>query len=73
MVILQPRCGLMTSVQELDHLIIFLSGVQYFAETADGIETFPDYIKNVVKRIPAVWDESQFVDGFPGEFVIIAK
>jgi hypothetical protein len=62
-----------TSVQELAHPIIFLSGVQHFAETAEGMETVPDYIKNTVKKIPAAWDETRFVDGFPGEFVIIAR
>lgn len=62
-----------TSAQELAHPVIFLSGVQHFAETADGMATVPEYIKDVVKKIPAAWDETQFVDGYPGEFVIIAR
>lgn len=62
-----------TSAQELAHPIVFLSGVQHFAETADGMATVPDYIKETVRKIPAAWDETQFVDGYPGEFVIIAR
>lgn len=62
-----------TSAQELAHPVIFLSGVQHFAETAEGMATVPEYIKDAVKKIPAAWDETQFVDGYPGEFVIIAR
>ncbi|WP_340102546.1 glycoside hydrolase family 97 protein [Rhodohalobacter sp. 8-1] len=62
-----------TSVQELAHPIIFLSGVQHFAETAEGMERVPQYIKETIKQIPAALDETQFVDGYPGEFVIIAR
>jgi hypothetical protein len=62
-----------TSMQELAHSILFLSGVQHFAETPAGMTTVPEYIKESVKGIPAAWDETQFVDGFPGEFVIIAR
>jgi hypothetical protein len=62
-----------TSAQELAHPIIFVSGVQHFAETAEGMATVPEYVKEIVKRIPAAWDETQFIDGYPGEFVIIAR
>lgn len=62
-----------TSTHELAHPILFLSGVQHFAETPAGMDTVPEYVKEVVKKIPAAWDETHFIDGYPGEFAIIAR
>lgn len=62
-----------TSTHELAHSILFLSGVQHFAETYEGMSTVPEAVKNVVKEIPAAWDDTRFVDGYPGESVIIAR
>ena len=33
----------------------------------------PDYVKNFLREIPNYWDDTKFVDGFPGKFVVIAR
>jgi hypothetical protein len=58
---------------ELALSIIFYSGIQHFAETPKGMEMVPDYVKNFLKEIPGCWDDTKFVDGFPGKFVVIAR
>jgi len=52
---------------------LFLSGIQHYAETAEGMKAAPEYVRQAMKDIPVVWDESRFVDGYPGKFVIIAR
>jgi hypothetical protein len=58
---------------ELALSVIFYSGIQHFAEIPKGMEMVPDYVKNFLREIPDYWDDTKFVDGFPGKFVIIAR
>lgn len=58
---------------ELALSIIFYSGIQHFAETPRGMEKVPDYVKNFLREIPNSWDDTKFIDGFPGKFVIMAR
>ena len=58
---------------ELALPVLFLSGIQHIAETPGGMEQVPDYVKNYLKDIPVAWDETQFIDGFPGKYVVLAR
>jgi len=58
---------------ELALSIVFWSGIQHFAETLKGMAKVPDYVKNFLREIPNRWDDTKFVDGFPGKFVVIAR
>ncbi|SMO39786.1 glycoside hydrolase family 97 protein [Gracilimonas mengyeensis] len=62
-----------TSSFELALPVLFTSGIQHYAETAEGMEEVPDYVKDFVKKIPVRWDEMRFIDGYPGKEVIIAR
>ncbi|MCF8357284.1 MAG: glycoside hydrolase family 97 C-terminal domain-containing protein [Prolixibacteraceae bacterium] len=28
---------------------------------------------NLIRKLPSVWDETKFIDGYPGKFVVIAR
>jgi len=58
---------------ELAQAVLFLSGVQHYAETPSGMDKVPAYVKQVMSEIPVQWDETHFVDGYPGRYVIIAR
>jgi hypothetical protein len=58
---------------ELALSVVFWSGIQHFAETPRGMATVPNYVRNFLKEIPNYWDETKFVDGFPGKFVVVAR
>ncbi len=58
---------------ELALSVIFYSGIQHFAETPKGMKMVPDYVKNFLREIPNSWDDTKFIDGFPGKFVVIAR
>lgn len=62
-----------TSAFELALPVLFTSGVQHFAETPKGMEKEPGYVVDFVKKIPVSWDEMEFIDGYPGKFVVIAR
>jgi len=57
---------------ELALPFIFHSGVTHIAEIPSGMAAVPEYVRNLVTDIPVSWEKSVLVDGFPGEFVVMA-
>ncbi|WP_341937960.1 glycoside hydrolase family 97 protein [Marinimicrobium sp. C2-29] len=53
--------------------VIFLSGIEHIVETPEGMATVPDYIKNFMRDLPVVWDESRLVEGYPGKLAVFAR
>lgn len=53
--------------------VLFLSGIQHIAEIPEGMEKMPDFVIQYLMDIPTNWDDSKFVDGFPGKYVIMAR
>jgi hypothetical protein len=69
-----PRIRRVTSDGfELALSVIFLSGIQHYAERPEGMARVPDYVQDFMRKVPNTWDESRFVDGFPGKLVVIAR
>jgi len=33
----------------------------------------PDYVKECMKQVPAIWDDTKFIDGYPGAFAVLAR
>lgn len=58
---------------ELAQSVLFLSGLQHYAETPEGMATVPGYVKTFLRELPARWDEVRFLDGVPGEYVVLAR
>lgn len=58
---------------ELALTVLFTSGIQHYAETAKGMKTVPDFVKMAMKDVPVAWDESIFIDGWPGKYVVMAR
>ncbi|HRS52967.1 MAG TPA: glycoside hydrolase family 97 catalytic domain-containing protein [Candidatus Marinimicrobia bacterium] len=58
---------------ELATSVIFWSGIQHFAEIPAGMALVPDYVRNFIREVPVSWDETCFIDGFPGQFVVLAR
>ena len=56
-----------TSAFELALSVVFTSGIQHYAEIPAGMAKVPDYVRDFLKRVPSVWDDTKFLDGFPGQ------
>lgn len=69
-----PKIERRTSVSfEMATAVIFLSGIQHFAESPDGMAHMPEAVKNYMQNIPSHWDDVKFIDGYPGKFYAIAR
>lgn len=62
-----------TPAFELALPVLFLSGIQHIAETPTGMSKMPAYVVDYLKDIPTNWDDSKFITGFPGKYIVIAR
>ncbi len=62
-----------SNVFELATAVLFLSGIQHYAETPVGMATVPDEIQKMITEFPSVYDESRLIDGYPGKFTVMAR
>jgi alpha-glucosidase len=62
-----------TSAFELALSVLFTSGIQHYAEIPAGMAKMPDYVQDFMRHVPTVWDDIQFIDGYPGKFVVLAR
>lgn len=58
---------------ELAQSVLFLSGIQHFAEVPEGMATAPDYVRGFLRELPRRWDDSRFLAGYPGSHVVVAR
>ncbi len=53
--------------------VIFESGIQHFADRFESYLALPEYVQEFLKTVPVTWEEIRFLDGYPGDFVILAR
>ncbi len=66
-----PR--LTTAGHELALAVVFQSRLQHFADSAASYRAQSPEVWRYLSEVPAVWDESQLVDGYPGKWVVVAR
>jgi alpha-glucosidase len=62
-----------TSAFELATAVLFLSGIQHFAETPEGMMHVPGYVKDFLRTLPNSWDDTKLIEAFPGKLYVIAR
>jgi len=58
---------------ELALSVVFESGLQHMADRPDGYYSLPPAVKTFLMNVPAAWDETRLVDGYPGKEVTMAR
>ena len=58
---------------ELALSVLFQSGIQHYAEVPEGMAAQPTYVREFVKKLPPQWADVKLLDGFPGEYVVLAR
>lgn len=62
-----------TPAFELALSVLFTSGIQHYAEIPEGMARQPEYVKQFMKDVPSIWDDTKFIAGYPGKFVVMAR
>lgn len=58
---------------ELALPVIFESGIQHFGLAPFEAESLPDFVIDYLKAVPTAWDRTEFVTGYPGEDIVLAR
>lgn len=66
-----PR--LTTAGHELALAIVYESGLQHLADSATSYRSQPAPVLDLLRALPAVWDETRLVAGHPGSHAVIAR
>ena len=53
--------------------VLFQSSVQHFAMAPNNLEDAPAWAVDFMKQVPTNWDETRFIDGYPGKYCIMAR
>ena len=64
---------LTTDAFQLATSILFQNPVQMFALTPNNLTDAPAFAVDFMKTVPTTWDETVFVDGYPGKHAVIAR
>lgn len=62
-----------TDVFQLATGILFQNPIQNFALAPNNLTDAPQVCIDFMKQIPTIWDETRFIDGYPGKYVVLAR
>ncbi len=62
-----------TETFQLATAVLFHTPVQNFGITPNNLTEFPDYVLDFMCKVPTTWDETQFIDGYPGKYIVLAR
>ena len=62
-----------SDVFELATAVAFQSSGQNFALTPRNLTEQPQFEIDFMKQVPTTWDETRFIDGYPGKYIVMAR
>lgn len=62
-----------TDAFQLATTVLFQSPIQHFGLVPANLAEQPAFVIDFLKHVPAVWDETRFLAGYPGRFAAIAR
>ncbi|MGK7397470.1 MAG: glycoside hydrolase family 97 catalytic domain-containing protein [Candidatus Cyclobacteriaceae bacterium M3_2C_046] len=62
-----------TNGHELALSVVFESGIQHFADRVSAYKELEPAAKTFLRNVPVTWDETRYVDGMPGQEMILAR
>ena len=62
-----------TDVFQLATAILFQNPIQNFALTPNNLTDAPQVALDFMRQVPTTWDETVFIDGYPGKYVVLAR
>ena len=62
-----------TDAFELATSVLFQNPVQYFALAPNNLTDAPAVAIEHMKSVPTTWDDTKFIAGYPGKYVVLAR
>ena len=62
-----------TDVFEIATAVLFQNPVQNFALAPNNLDDAPAPLIDFMRDVPTTWDETVFIDGYPGKYCLLAR
>jgi len=62
-----------TDIFEMASAIVNQTAIQCIAMQPNNLEELPQFELDFLKAVPTTWDETRFLDGYPGRYVVLAR
>ena len=62
-----------TDIFEMASGLIMQTSVQCVAMQPNNLEELPQFEMDFLKGLPTTWDETRYIDGYPGKYVVLAR
>ena len=62
-----------TDIFEMAAGIIMQTSVQCVAMQPNNLDELPEFELNFLRGLPTTWQQTRFIDGYPGKYVILAR
>jgi hypothetical protein len=64
---------LTTSAHELALSVVIECGLVHFADSVESYRSLPHAPREFLRKVPAAWEDTRLLDGYPGRFAVIAR
>lgn len=62
-----------TDIFEIATSVLFQNPIQNFALAPNNLEDAPQICLDFLRNVPTTWDETLYLDGYPGKYVAMAR
>ena len=62
-----------TDIFQLATAVLFKNPIQNFALAPNNLTDAPQICLDFMKQVPTTWDETRFIDGYPGRYIVLAR
>jgi len=62
-----------TDVFQLATAVLFQNPIQNYALAPNNLTDSPQVCLDFMRQVPTTWNETRFIDGYPGKYVVIAR
>ena len=62
-----------TDIFEMASGLIMQTSVQCVAMQPNNLEELPQFEMDFLRQLPTTWEETRFIDGYPGKYVVLAR
>ena len=62
-----------TEIFQLATAVLFQTPVQHFGITPNNLREYPSFVIDFMRNVPTLWDETRFIEGYPGKYIVLAR
>lgn len=62
-----------TDAFQLATAVLFQNPIQNFALAPNNLTDAPPVALDFLRKVPVTWDETRYIDGYPGKYVVLAR